>query len=249
VTTHVAARLVGATLLISFAVAPRGTAAQSTGASAAWAALTLSPVGAMTPLARAPGELAAGGSDISMRYGRWRYDPDDAVHDTFGLTYARGLPFRKTRLEITGAYSLVECPTCAGSVIGGIDLESRIWEHGLPDAEHNPVRSGVSVRLSLGGAKSLGADHSVAGSTAITLPLDVAFPLGRKVLLGASVQPGFGYGHIGGTEFGAGGVLPLYGASVSLHAGSRVGLHVGMERVVIDGGPTLIGAAFSWRLR
>lgn len=203
----------------------------------------------MTPLARLPGELAAGGSDISLRYGRWRYDPDDAVHDTFGLTWARGLAFWRTRVEITAAYSLAECPTCDGSAIGGIDLESRLWEHGLPDGQSNPVRTGVSLRVSLGGAKNLGADHSVAGSTAITVPLDIAFPLGRKILLGMSVQPGFGYGHIGGTEFGAGGVLPLYGASVSLHAGSRAGVHVGMERVVIDGGPTLIGAAFSWRLR
>jgi hypothetical protein len=187
--------------------------------------------------------------EISARYGRWRYDADDAIHDTFGLTWARGFAFRKTRIEVTGGYALIECPTCTGSVMGGIDLESRLWEHGVADDTHNPVRTGASLRLSMGGAKNLGADHTTAGSAAIAVPLDVAVPLGRNALVALSLQPGAGYGHIASADFGNGGLLPMFGAALSLRAGTRVEMHVGMQRVIIDGGPTLVGAAFSWRLR
>jgi hypothetical protein len=186
--------------------------------------------------------------DLAIRYGRWRYDPDDGVHDTFGLTWARGLALWKSRIELTGGYALIECPTCTGSVMGGIDLESRLWEHGLPDDTHNPVRTGLNLRLSLGGAKNMGADHTTAGSAAITVPLDIAVPLGRSAFVAFSVQPGLGYGHIASVDFGNGGLLPMFGAAVSLRA-ARLGTHVGMQRLIIDGGPTLIGAAFSWRLR
>ena len=236
-----------AVLVISLAAVPRDTTAQAAGQIAAWDGLTFSPVGALAPLARAPGELPADGIDFSIRYGRWRYDPDDAVHDAFALTWARGFAFLKTRLEITGGYGLVECPTCSGSVLGGIDLESQLWEHGAVDGD--AVRTGMSVRLSLGGASNLAAERSTAGSTAIAVPLDVALPLWRGTLVSIAVLPGFGYGHIANADFGNGGLLPMIGAAVSLRAGPRVGMHVGMQRVVISGGPTLIGAALSWRLR
>lgn len=242
-------RLVISAIAISFAAQPRETSAQSVGEQAAWDGLSLSPIGGLSPLARVPGELRAGGSDISLRYGRWRYDPDDAMHDTFGLTWARRLPFASVRLEITGAYALVECPTCSGSVMGGIDFASTLLQHGTEDESRNPVRTSVGLRLSFGGARSLGTDRSTAGSTAITLPMDLALPLGRRSSFTISIQPGFGYGHIASTDFGAGGILPLFGAAISLHAGPRVGVHVGMERVFIDGGPTQVGAGLSWRLR
>jgi hypothetical protein len=203
----------------------------------------------MSPLAHAPGELSAGGIEISARYGRWRYDADDAVHDTFGLTWARGLAFWKSRLEITGGYALIECPTCTGSVMGGIDFESRLWEHGLPDVTSNPVRTGLSLRLSLGGGKNLGVDHTTAGSAAIAVPLDIAFPLGRSALVALSAEPGVGYGHIASTDFGNGGLLPMFGGAVSVRVGPRVEMHIGMQRVIIDGGPTMVGAALSWQLR
>lgn len=202
----------------------------------------------MAPLGHVPGELSAGSMEISARYGRWRYDVDDAVHDTFGLTWARALGFWKSRLEVTGGYALIECPTCTGSFMGGLDLESRLWEHGVRDETHNPVTTGVSLNLSVGGAKNL-ADHTTAGSAAIILPLDVALPLGRSVLVALSAQPGIGYGHIASADFGNGGLLPMFGAAVSLRAGSRLEMHVGMQRVIIAGGPTMVGAAFSWRLK
>ncbi len=248
-TPQIERRLAVTALLGIFSLLPGRASAQSVGQTAAWDGLTLSPVGALAPLARVPGDLTTGGSDFSIRYGRWRYDPDDAVHDSFGLTWARRLRFAHARLEITGAYALVECPTCSGSVIGGLDLEWALAQHGARDTSGNSVRTSLGLRASLGGARGIGADPSTAGSTAITLPMNLALPLGRRSSVTFSIQPGFGYGHISNIDFGAGGVLPMFGAAISIHAGPRVALHVGMQRVIIDGGPTQVGAGLSWRLR
>jgi hypothetical protein len=242
-------RLGVAAIAISFATQPRETSAQSIGQQAAWNGLTLSPAGGLAPLARVPADLTAGSSDISLRYGRWRYDPDDAVHDSFGLTWARRLAFAGVRIEITGAYALVECPTCSSSLMGGIDLESTLARHGAADATGNQVRASVDLRLSLGGARSLGTDRTVAGSTALSLPMNLALPLGSGSSFAISIQPGFGYGHIASPDFGAGGILPMFGTAISLHTGRRFGVHIGAERVFVDGGPTQVGAGLSWWIR
>jgi hypothetical protein len=52
-----------------------------------------------------------------------------------------------------------------------------------------------------------------------------------------------------GSDFAAGGFLPMIGAAVSWTVASRVGVNVGVQRIVIAGGPTQIGAALSWKLR
>jgi hypothetical protein len=41
----------------------------------------------------------------------------------------------------------------------------------------------------------------------------------------------------------------MIGAAVSWTVASRFGVNVGVQRIVIDGGPTQIGAALSWKLR
>jgi hypothetical protein len=184
-----------------------------------------------------------------VRYGRWRYDPDDAIHDSFGFTWGRGLRSSGLRVEVTAAYALVECPTCSASLMGGIELEQTLLQHGAMESAANTVRTSLGVRVNLGGGRNLGSDHTTAGSTAIILPMDLTLPIATKASVSVSLQPGVGYGHIASPDFGDGGFLPILGAALSVHAGPRIGVHVGMERIFITGGPTTVGASFSWKLR
>ena len=201
-TTTFKCRLAFAALVISFGVGPRETAAQSVNQIGAWDGLVLSPVGALPPVADDLGDMTSGVNELLLRYGRWRYDSDDAVHDNLGVTWSHGLGIARAQLSLTGAYELVECPTCSGWVSGGLDVQSTLWDHGFARTDRRPIRMGLGVRVSLGGAKYLGPEGSTAGS-----------------------------------------------AAVSWTVASRVGVNVGVQRIVIAGGPTQVGAALSWKLR
>jgi hypothetical protein len=208
----------------------------------------VTPLGALAPLARDLRTDANGSDEISLRYGRWRYDPDDAVHDNIGVSWSHSLGFAKLRLTLTGAYELVECPTCDGWTSGGIDLESAVWDRDIARGAGRPIHTAIGVRLSIGGAKYLGAEGSTAGSAALTIPLDVALPILRTSSLSATIVPGLGFGHITGADFAAGGLLPMIGAAISLAATSRLNLNVGAQQIILIGSPVQVGAAISWKL-
>ena len=236
-------------MLLLLFLGARRAVAQSQGQLSAWDGLVLSPVGALVPIARAPGDLAAGHDELSLRYGRWRYDSEDAVHDNIGLAWTRGLGFARAQVTVTAAYEMVECPTCSSWAAGGIDVQSTLWEHGVASAEQRQLRTGIALCLSLGGAKVSGAEASTAGSTAISLPIDVGFPLGRTSWLSATIVPGYGFGHVTGPDFAAGGLLPMIGGAISWNATSRMSVNIGAQQVILSGAPSQVGAALSWKLR
>jgi hypothetical protein len=238
-----------AMLLLSIAVARSRAAAQSPNPNGARDGLVLSPVGALAPMARAPVTAGASRDEIEIRYGRWRYDPDDAIHDNIGLTWTHRLNFARSRLSLTGAYSLVECPTCSAWASGAVELESTLWEYGDAAEAPRPFRSAVSLRMNVGGAHYLGPEPSTAGSSAIVLPMTFGVALGRWSTLRASIEPGFGYGHVTGEDFASGGFLPMIGGAGSLTAGPRVAVNFGVQRVMLAGAPTVVGAGLSWKLR
>lgn len=221
--------------------------AQSTNAIGAWDALVVSPAGALAPVVRAFGDASVPRDAIALRYGRWRYDAEDAVHDNVGLTWTRQLPFAKARLSLTGVYSMVECPTCSAWASAGAEVESTAWSAGGSSA--GAWQSVLAVRLSAGGAHYLGADPTTAGSAALILPLAFGVTFSRRDALAVSVEPGVGYGHVTGADFAAGGVLPMIGGAAALSVGSRASMTLGLQRVLLAGAPTVVGAALTWHLR
>ena len=226
----------------------RSALAQTTNQLGAWDGLMVSPAGALAPVAHAPGDLPAGATELSLRYGRWTYDSDDAVHDNIGLTLLRGIGFAHAQLSITGMYESVECPTCSGWAAGDVTLESTLWKHHAASEGLRHPETEIGLRFSLGGAKYLGAEASTAWSSALTVPLNISIPLWGSSLMCASLFPGYGFGHVAGADFGAGGFLPIVGAAVSVTVTSRLALNVGAQRVFISGGPTQLGAALAFKL-
>jgi hypothetical protein len=247
-TTRIEYRFAAAAVAILLVVGPSETAGQSAGQLGAWDGLMLSPAGALAPVARDPTDWASGVNEFSVRYGRWRYDADDAVHDNFGLTWTHSLGFARAQVAITGAYELVECPTCFGWQLAGIDLQSTLWTHDFPRASGRPVSAGVRLRVSLGGARYLGSEATTTTSAAVAVPIDIALPFAKTSSLCASIVPGFGFGRIAGPDEVESGLLPMIGGAVAWTITSRFGVDLGVQRIFISGGPTEIGAAFSWKL-
>ena len=226
---------------------PHQAAAQSASQLGAWDALMLSPVGALAPLARDPGPTESRAHELSLRYGRWRYDADDAVHDTMGLTFSPDLGFARTRVTFTGAYLLVECTNCSHWALGGVDVQSSLWNRAFAGAGVRPATAGVGLQASLGGARYGGSESSTATSAAIGIPIGVTWGFVNASTLCASIIPGVGFGRIASSELAESGYRGMIGAAVSWTLTSTFGIHLGMQRVIISGGPTQVGAGLSWK--
>ena len=235
-------------LCIVVAGVGRPAAGQGASQLAAWDGMVLTPIGALAPVARDPGATAPGVYDASLRYGRWRYDADDVVHDNIGLTVRRSFGFARTQLSLTFGYGLVECPTCSGWQFGGVDLRSSVWNHSFGAADQRPISAGAALQVSLGGARYRGTDASTATSFAVGLPIEIALPVWKASQFRASIIPGYGYGRIASADFVESGFLPTIGGAVAWNVASFVTVDVGVQRIIISGGPTQIGAAVSWKL-
>jgi hypothetical protein len=245
ITSAPAARraLLAATLL-TIASAP--ALSQSASQLGAWDGLTLSPIGALAPVAGPLAPAAAGSYALTLRYGRWRYDSEDVVHDNFGLTVTRAFGFARSQLSVTLAYGIVECPTCSGWQLAGLEWRSALWNHSFTPTRDNAASLDAGLHLSLGGARYSGAESSNARSLAIDLPLELALPIGASGKLRASFLPGIGYGRITSTDISQGGILPTLGSAIAWTATRHLTFGIGLQRIVIAGGPTQIGASLGW---
>ena len=217
-------------------------AAQRPAEVAAWSALMVTPIGALAPIAQDPHGLPVDASAWSLRYGRWNYDDEDVIHDTGGLTWSRGLAFRHLQLSVTGAYALIECPTCSYWLSGDITIRSplsyRIYED---SATHLRTETGASIQLSLGGSRYRGREPANAQSLALTMPLDVAVPFGRTGAWRASLIPGIGFGRVATAGTTDAGVLPMLGGALAWSFNRSFSIDMGLQRVILRGGALQIG--------
>lgn len=227
-------------------ITPRVVTPQSASQLAAFDALMLSPIGALSPIARDPADAGRPGNVLSLRYGRWRYDADDAVHDNIGLTWARRFAFARTEVVLIGAYAVVECRTCSGWAMGGLAVQSTVFAHVARSNPERAWRTAVGSQLNLGGARYRGAARASTRSASLTLPLEAAVPLWWTHAIGITVFPGFGYGSISTSDLSQSGFAPIVGGSIAWTITSHLVLNVGGQRVVIPRGTTQFGASMSW---
>jgi len=229
-------------VVLTAGIIPCALAAQSAGDRAAWDAMILSPLGALAPLARGPIDDEARQTNVWLRYGRWRYDVDDAIHNNIGLTVLRRVPFASSELSITGAYLSLSCAACPSWVSGGVSLQSTLWQGGFGE---EPFAS-VGLRTDVGGAHYRGESQTTAASAASTFVVGVGCPFIRQSHLSATVSPGFGMGRIALVDGIHNGARPTLGAALAWTFRSGLGLNIGMQRIVIAGGPTQLGAGLGW---
>lgn len=246
--TRFPGRLTVAALVLSLAAWPHDTAAQSVSQLGAWDGLMLSPIGALAPVASDLREIAHGPGVLSLRYGRWRYDAEDAVHDNIGLAWSHSLGFARTQVTLTGAYGLVECPACSSLAIAGIDLQSTLLTRIVATSNGRPASTGVGLRVSFGGGSELATNATTAVSAAIALPIDIALPFKKASLLCASIIPGFGFGRTASTDLTESGFLPMLGGALAWTVTPSIGVSLGVQRIFIAGGPTQLGGSISLKL-
>jgi hypothetical protein len=235
--------------VVCLVVAPGALSAQTASQLAAWAGLTLSPTGSVSPLARDPLFAGVPGSSVSARYGRWQYDADDAVHDNFGLTWSRRFAYRRTELSLTGAYTLVECGTCSAWQMVGVGLRSTIYRRVAASDPEHAMRFGAAVTMNLGYATFKGAGRASTFSVVSELPLEASFPLYGTSSFRVTLLPGLGYGTISSDGRTDGGIIPIYGGALGWAPSRRFAINVGIQRPVIPRSTAQVGVAFSWEYR
>ncbi len=236
-------KMIAGALLASGVVAC-ALAAQSDSDRAPWDAMMLSPLGALAPLARDPIDDDARQPNVWIRYGRWRYDVTDAIHNNIGVTVFKPIPFPlpSTEVSLTGAYVSLSCSLCPSWVSAGGSLSSLLWQQG----EIDDVWSSLGVRADIGGAHYRGSSQMDAGSFATAVVAGFGVPLILNWHLSATMSPGIGVGRIALADGIHSGTRRILGAAVALVHESGLALNVGMQRVMIAGGPTEVGAGLGW---
>ena len=239
-------------VFLTSGVIPCAVGGQSANDRAAWDALILSPVGALAPLSRHAGDAGdaedAGDDDVQplsnlwLRYGRWRYDADDAIHNDIGVTVFRQIAFANSELSVTGAYLSLSCAACPSWVSGGASLQSTFWQHGDLD---EPSGS-VGLRFDVGGAHYRGESQTRAASAVSAVVVGVGRPFIRQSHLSAALSTGIGVGRIALVDGIHTGARPTLGAALAWILSSGVVVNLGMQRIVIAGGPTQMGLGVGW---
>lgn len=234
-----------AALLCAFFAPSLG--AQSTRDLTAFSALIVSPIAALPPLATDNGTPTPDRSTLDVRYGRWRYDVDDAIHDNVGVSFTQRLGASATSVSLSAAYLSLSCD-CSGWASAGVSILSQLWSSALPGPQETRRSMHVGLELAAGGARYAGAGAASGLSAAGELEVggSTSFVAGSR--LAVSVFPGFGVGHLNSADATATGTRPMFGAAVAWKLRHGFSIDVGAERVILTGGPTQVGAGVSWRL-
>ena len=234
-------KLLAGTLLTSGAF-PIALAAQSAGDRAAWNAIILSPVGALAPLARDPVDDEVRQPNLWVRYGRWRYNSDDAIHNNIGVTVFHQLPLPSSELSITAAYVSLSCGQCPSWISGGASINSTLWQQGDLDEGYRSL----GVRADVGGSHYHGSSQTNAGSIGAAVVAGVGVPLTENSHLSATISPGVGMGRIALVDGVHQGTRPTLGAALAWIHATGLAINLGIQRIIISGGPTEVGAALGW---
>ena len=188
----------------------------------------------------------SGASEIALRYGRWRFDRDDAVHDNGGVTWTRHLGTANSTLSGTLGYSMIECRSCQGWLMAGLDLNTEFWTGDVGHVSGRPVTIGTGLRVSGGIARYLGAANARASTLALLVPVDASVPALRGSRVHGTFVTGIGIGSVASDRVAQGAALPILGWSVGWSPVSQLGLNFGFQRVLLAGTPSQIGFAVSW---
>lgn len=231
-------------MLVASGVVARALAAQTLSDRAAWNAMMLSPVGALAPLVRDPLDDDTRQPNMWVRYGRWRYNSDDAIHNNVGVSVFHAIPspLPSTELSLTAAYVSLSCSACPPWISGGVGVSSTLWQNG----EIDELFSTLGVRTEVGGAHYRGTSQTEAASVATAVVAGVGVPLILDWHLSATVSPGIGSGKVAladGIHRGSRGTL---GAAMALIHKSGLAINVGVQKIMIAGGPAEMGAALGW---
>jgi hypothetical protein len=206
---------------------PATVSAQSNGDLAAYIAMNFTPVGAFVP--HAPAASPDHGSAFVVRYGNLDLGSSSLHNFAIGGDF----PLAAGRFGLT--LGGTACDGCKGNVMAGVDYTAILISN----------QASVGVRPAFGISKPL-EGSGTAISVGLSLPIEIAFSGATGPYFIPSITPGLGVGRVSGGGDTESGARPMLGGGLSI-AGRRSGvaLHVGVQKVFVDGGETTIGLGFS----
>jgi hypothetical protein len=235
-------RPVGTALALSFLLRPGRVVGQDASDSAAYRALTQTPVGAFAPrLGPAVSGERGRGAALSARYGLMSFRSNDYIHN-FGLGF--DAPLARGRLGVAAGHYGPACPRddCPGHFMVSVDAGQSLAAIALGRRD-NAANLTVGLDASVGYARP-DATTLVSGGALVTFAM---VPQGRGARLLPYIAPGVGVGlthQDGDTDAG---MLPMLALGVGfLGADDRLGVSAGATRVFLRGGNWVAGVSVGW---
>jgi hypothetical protein len=220
-------------------------AAQDASDSAAYRALTQTPVAAFSPtLGAAIMGHRGQGVALYARYGLMSFRSNDYIHN-FGA--GLDLPLAQGRLGLTVGHYGPTCPRddCPGHLTVSVDGSQPLTGVAL-GREDNAATLAVGLDVSAGYARP-SSTSLVSGAALVTFAL---VPNRPGVRLLPFVAPGVGVGLTHEDDDTDAGMLPMLTMGVGLLGFTdRLGISAGASRVFLRGGNWVVGLNVGWALQ
>jgi len=217
-----AASLVFSAILASSAQA----SAQDEGDLAAYFALTFTPVGGFVPHPIPP---AGAGNAFVVRYGHLDLGLQSLHNFAIGGDFGAG----RGRLGLT--LGGTTCDGCDGNIMAGVDYAAVLTQNVLS----------IAFRPALGFSRPLEGSGTLV-SLGLSLPISAELSEATGPIFIPFIVPGFGIGRVSSDEDSESGTRPTLGGGLSI-AGrqSAFAVHLGFQKVFLDGGETTFGLGVS----
>ena len=227
-----------AALLLACVLPVRTVRAQGGNDGVAYVALLSTPQGALVPTAL--GSRVDGPMSLALRYGRLEIRRGAAInHGGFTLDFSRG-PRARGAVTLGGNF----CSGCAPMINVAFDYE-RVLSASVPQDGGELT---VSVKPSIGYARPTGGFRFSLASATVGLPVALRVPVtGSDLSVMPYFVPAIGIGTVFGDRGGSDiGYRPMLGGGLRFDWAKRsTGLLVGFQKVLIEGGETVLGAGLS----
>jgi hypothetical protein len=233
--TVAAAMLVGATTL----------SAQNVTDEAAYLAIESSPLGSLPARLSAPMmSQSANKMTLAVQYGFLGLDADQAINN-FGAQIETA--WHGSRVGFTFAYASPSCPggTCDGYIQAGAN-----WGRRLTSVVTGQGADAARLNIGMEGDVNYGKPTD-ATALAASFGLPIAFvPNTRGVQVVPFLTPRYAVGqyHVSGGTGDTGSELMLGGGFAINGLMEQIGLNFGFQKVFIEDGKTMIGAALTFRV-
>lgn len=232
---------VAAVAIAALACVAARSVAQSDGAIAGYAALTLTPTGGLAPVVRPwMAGITRGGIGIDGRWGSFK--AGDNRSNTLALGVSVPVSNGRGDVTLSGGYLSTDCDGCKGEFVGSIAIERGLLRRELDD-------HGTQFGLGFNGSLGFGMpDGGLLWSATLGAPIYLAAGKPGKAQVVPFVTPSVGWGIVlpdggdseSGVRFMAGGGVGI------VNAAPGVNLHVGFQKTFIQNGKIVFGAGLTY---
>ena len=217
---------------------------------AAYTAMMFTPIGSFAPMSAGPAKGAEiGRNSVALRVSNYKEKGATDGVMAIGGSYITKVG---TNAVVNGTVgiSMPGCTDCESVMMLGADVISPLWAQ--PATAENNMAITANLQGSLGLGRQGGDVSSTAMSLSVGVPVGIAMEQANKSRISLFLTPGFGFGRLsqssGGESVSESGTRPFFGLGGEWTSPAGWALHLGIQKVMIDNGPTNLGAGFNYKL-